>query len=50
MVTSPHGPATEAGLAVLAQGGNAIEAVIATAASLCVTYPHFCGLGGMPSC
>nr|WP_315243500.1 gamma-glutamyltransferase family protein [uncultured Albidiferax sp.] len=46
MVTSPHGPATEAGLAVLAQGGNAIEAVIATAASLCVTYPHFCGLGG----
>ncbi|WP_137128754.1 gamma-glutamyltransferase [Rhizobium sp. FY34] len=46
MVTSPHPLATQAGLAVLRSGGNAIEAAIATAAALCVTMPHFCGLGG----
>ncbi|MET0745675.1 MAG: gamma-glutamyltransferase [Microvirga sp.] len=46
MVTSPHTLASEAGLAVLEEGGNAIEAAIATAAAIAVTYPHFCGLGG----
>jgi gamma-glutamyltranspeptidase/glutathione hydrolase len=46
MVTSPHGLATQCGVDVLARGGNAIEAAIATVVSLCVTYPHFCGLGG----
>jgi oxamate amidohydrolase len=46
MVTSPHSVATQCGLEVLAQGGNAVEAAIATAAALCVTYPHFSGLGG----
>ena len=46
MVTSPHAPATQCGVDVLATGGNAIEAAIATVAALCVTYPHFCGLGG----
>jgi gamma-glutamyltranspeptidase/glutathione hydrolase len=46
MVTSPHALSTQCGVDVLARGGNAIEAAIATVASLCVTYPHFCGLGG----
>jgi gamma-glutamyltranspeptidase/glutathione hydrolase len=46
MVTSPHGLASEAGLQILKEGGNAIEAAIAIAAMLSVTYPHFCGLGG----
>ena len=46
MVTSPHALATQSGVDVLARGGNAIEAAIATVASLCVTYPHCCGLGG----
>ncbi len=46
MVTSPHALATQCGVDVLGSGGNAIEAAIATVASLCVTYPHFCGLGG----
>lgn len=46
MVTSPHGVATRCGVEVLEGGGNAIEAAIATVAALCVTYPHFCGLGG----
>lgn len=46
MVTSPHALASTAGLDVLRAGGNAIEAVIAIGAALCVTYPHFTGLGG----
>lgn len=46
MITSPHALASEAGARVLRRGGNAIEAVIATSAVLCVVYPHFCGLGG----
>ena len=46
MVTSPHELASEAGLEVLRNGGNAIEAAIAIGAVLSVTYPHFTGLGG----
>jgi gamma-glutamyltranspeptidase/glutathione hydrolase len=46
MATSPHDLATRAGLEVLQTGGNAIEAAIAIGAVLCVTYPHFTGLGG----
>jgi gamma-glutamyltranspeptidase/glutathione hydrolase len=45
-VTSPYDRASAAGAAVLARGGNAIEAAIATGAVLAVGYPHFCGLGG----
>jgi gamma-glutamyltranspeptidase/glutathione hydrolase len=46
MVTSPHELASRAGLDILAAGGNAVEAAIAIAACLAVTYPHFTGLGG----
>jgi gamma-glutamyltranspeptidase/glutathione hydrolase len=46
MVTSPHTLATQAGLNVLRDGGNAIEASIAVASSIAVTYPHFAGMGG----
>ncbi|MDR2826239.1 MAG: gamma-glutamyltransferase, partial [Deltaproteobacteria bacterium] len=46
MVVSPHRLASEAGLAVLRTGGNAVEASIATSAALCVVYPHMNGLGG----
>jgi oxamate amidohydrolase len=46
MVTSPHALASAAGCEVLRAGGNAIEAAIAIGAALCVTYPHFTGLGG----
>lgn len=46
MVTSPHHLASQAGLAVLRDGGTAIEAAIAAAAMLSVVYPHMTGLGG----
>ncbi|MDR2893445.1 MAG: gamma-glutamyltransferase family protein [Deltaproteobacteria bacterium] len=46
MVVAPHYLASQAGLAVLREGGNAVEAAIATAACLCVVYPHMSGLGG----
>jgi len=46
MVSAPHHLAAQAGLAVLREGGNAIEAAIATAAACTVVYPHMSGLGG----
>ena len=46
MVVAPHALASEAGLAVLREGGNAIEAAVATASTLAVVYPHMTGIGG----
>jgi gamma-glutamyltranspeptidase len=46
MVTAPHHLASEAGLAVLREGGNAIEATVAMASTLTVVYPHMTGIGG----
>lgn len=46
MVTAPHALAAQSGARILAQGGNAIEATLATAATLAVVYPHMTGLGG----
>lgn len=46
MVVAPHHLAAEAGLAVLREGGDAIEAMIAAAATIAVVYPHMNGLGG----
>jgi gamma-glutamyltranspeptidase/glutathione hydrolase len=49
MVASADGLATQAGLHVLARGGNAVDAAIATNAVIAVTSPHLCGLGGDPA-
>lgn len=46
MVTAPHHLAAQSGLAVLRDGGNAVEAAVAVAATISVVYPHMCGLGG----
>jgi oxamate amidohydrolase len=45
-VAAPHSLAAQAGQSVLAQGGNAIEAMLAMAASIAVVYPHMNGIGG----
>lgn len=45
-VASPHHLATAAGSAVLAAGGNAMDAAVAANLVLGVVTPHHCGLGG----
>ena len=46
MVATPHTLASEAGVAILAAGGNAIDAAIAAATTIAVVYPHMNGMGG----
>ena len=46
MVVAGHPLATLAGMNVLIEGGNAIDATIAIAATLAVVRPHACGVGG----
>ncbi|MFV0279345.1 MAG: gamma-glutamyltransferase family protein [Rhodoblastus sp.] len=45
-VAAPHMDAANAGKAVLAEGGNAVEAMLAMAATIAVVYPHMNGIGG----
>ena len=46
MVATPHTLATQSGLRILRQGGNAVEASVAAAATIAVVYPHMNSLGG----
>src|SRR5215831_4045749 len=43
---APHFAVAEAGRAILVEGGNALEAMVAMAATIAVVYPHMNHLGG----
>lgn len=45
-VAAPNQLAAEAGRAILSEGGNAIEAMLAMAATIAVVYPHMNAIGG----
>ncbi len=46
MMTAPHHLATKTGSDILKEGGNVVEAMIASAAMISVLYPHMNSMGG----
>lgn len=46
IAVAPHSLASESALRVLREGGNALEAMIAAAATIAVVYPHMNSIGG----
>ncbi|WP_091907989.1 gamma-glutamyltransferase family protein [Chitinasiproducens palmae] len=46
MAVAPHALASQSALAVLRDGGNAVEAMVAAAATIAVVYPHMNSIGG----
>jgi gamma-glutamyltranspeptidase/glutathione hydrolase len=46
MAVAPHAAASQSALAVLREGGNALEAMLAAAATIPVVYPHMNAIGG----
>jgi len=46
VIATPHHLASEVGAQVLRDGGNAIDAVVAADAVLCVVYPHMTSVAG----
>jgi len=46
MAVAPHALAAQSALEVLREGGNAIEGMIAAAATIAVVYPHMNSIGG----
>src|SRR6202050_5048554 len=46
VVCAPHSAAVEAGRAILAEGGNALEAMLSMAGTIAAVYPHMNHLGG----
>jgi gamma-glutamyltranspeptidase/glutathione hydrolase len=46
VAAAPHHAAAEAGRAIFAEGGNALEAMVAMAATIAAVYPHMNHIGG----
>jgi gamma-glutamyltranspeptidase/glutathione hydrolase len=46
LVATPHALASEAGVAAIRAGGNALDAAIAAASTIAVVYPHMNSIGG----
>jgi len=46
IAVAPHSLAAESAISVLREGGNALEAMIASAATIAVVYPHMNSIGG----
>jgi gamma-glutamyltranspeptidase/glutathione hydrolase len=46
VAAAPHRAAAEVGRAILAEGGNALEAMVAMAATIAAVYPHMNHIGG----
>jgi oxamate amidohydrolase len=46
MAVAPHALAAQSAIAVMREGGNAIEAMIAAASTIAVVYPHMNSIGG----
>jgi gamma-glutamyltranspeptidase/glutathione hydrolase len=46
MVSSEHRLASDAGVEILRQGGNAVDAAVAVSLAVCVVNPSSCGIGG----
>src|SRR5512139_1537816 len=46
IAVAPHSLAAESAVAVLREGGNALEAMVAAAATIAVVYPHMNSIGG----
>ena len=46
VVAAPHHAAAQAGRDIIADGGNAIEAMVAMAATIAAVYPHMNHIGG----
>ncbi|MGE0310245.1 MAG: gamma-glutamyltransferase family protein [Lautropia sp.] len=46
IAVAPHALASQSAIGVLREGGNAIEAMVAAAATIAVVYPHMNSIGG----
>ena len=46
MCVAPHHLAAQSGLAILREGGHAVQAMVAAAATIAVVYPHMNAVGG----